>query len=1211
MALHHLPIDETLRVGVDLGEASCGLAALRVQEDGSGSVAFLGVRLFDSALTPDRTSKAAERRAARAQRRRHKVRRQRIAALRQALAAAGLPSDPGDLSRLLFQTPVRRPEGLADAQWARIRNARTWLWRAEGLDALLPPAAWAHVLLHLALHRGYEGKAKGERLTVPDEATAAAPADDESNPKDAQKTDARAKAKDEAGKVRAAARQTLGKIQEAGRRTFGEWMARDVLPGFGADAPTLRNRHGSYAQIATRDLLRAETRALFEAQRRLGNPAATAALEAAMEATFFQKPLRGVADLVGPCPFVPGAKRTARHAPSAEEAVAIQRLQRLQIVDAASGRARPLEAAQVATLLGLLREQATPPRQAKAQAALNLGPHETLFVPSRNAGAKAQGKGPRRGKTPAKAQAAEAKEKDLPILGNKDVFPGTRRMIKVLGAETYRRLAPSTRDRIAEIVAFSATGAEVARLLRPGGSSPGVPGLPKRLYRLLPEAFDSGKFDAFKEAAACSGQAMRAILTHLRAGLDLHHAERAAFPEVDRTLHKPGGLSPQATKATREALAQIDALCRHLGRRPGRIVVELARDLGRGPEQKEEIARMQRKREQERKENRQRLAGLVGRPEAALSSMDLRRYELWLAQEQRCIYTGDAIQRDEILDKALVHLDHIMPRSRGGDDEMANLVLCKASANAEKGDRTPYEWFGADAARWRAFRDRVENSQLKGIAKARLLRQGAMTDEEADAFRNRQLHDTMAASKALLAHLHDLWRDAPAERAPHGAGERRRAIATTGRLTSVLRRLWGLENRKYVPQRDSDGKPVLEKDGTPKRTEDPRHHAIDAAVVATLDTGLVQRLTMTFQAMERRGESGLPSGFEAPWASFRNDVLHQADFGGPFDLPDPDRPGETFRPILPSVQTSRRGRGKIHKDTLYSRPAHLRHLPGVYFDRRSLPETPVKAEGSGPKRRNALDAFLEAIAEARNILDVTPGTDAARPWDALVCDLERWRSEWKALDVLIEAAAQQDNAEEKASLLARQKALLPRRGGPDGPWIRAVRLPVKKSNPMAVRRSGDQEAYVEHDVGAIVRVDVHARPGKDGEDRFVFVPIYRAHLSDPAHAKMPPALAPVARKGPEHWEAVSRETFRFSLHRGDLILATMKNRAALLSAFQSFHITNAMPTLLPVLPHMPAVSAALKRDARRIARVRLTRLGLPEGRPTAGPEAWLWRGRIC
>jgi hypothetical protein len=267
-------------------------------------------------------------------------------------------------------------------------------------------------------------------------------------------------------------------------------------------------------------------------------------------------------------------------------------------------------------------------------------------------------------------------------------------------------------------------------------------------------------------------------------------------------------------------------------------------------------------------------------------------------------------------------------------------------------------------------------------------------------------------------------------------------------------------------------------------------------------------------------------------------------------------------------------------------------------------------KNSGGKRRNELDAVLEAIDEARKILGIQPGTQAAQPWDSLVSDLERWRSAWLDLDGRIKAADRNGNADEKTVLLAQQKALLPRRGGPDGPVIRALRLPFRQAL-IPVRRSGGQEAYVENEAGSILRVDVHARPGKDGTDRFLFVPVYRHQLADPAHAQHPPVKAPVAHENSENWEDVSRETFHFSLYDGDLLLAQTKHKTSLFARFKTFDVSNAMVRMEPLLPHLPKISAALKRDARSIVRIRLTRLGLPEGRPTAGPEAWLWRGKVC
>jgi 5-methylcytosine-specific restriction endonuclease McrA len=52
----------------------------------------------------------------------------------------------------------------------------------------------------------------------------------------------------------------------------------------------------------------------------------------------------------------------------------------------------------------------------------------------------------------------------------------------------------------------------------------------------------------------------------------------------------------------------------------------------------------------------------------------------------RCVYCGKApIGRD-------LHLDHVMPWSRGGDSMPSNLVVSCANCNLSKGDKTPEEW---------------------------------------------------------------------------------------------------------------------------------------------------------------------------------------------------------------------------------------------------------------------------------------------------------------------------------------------------------------------------------------------------------------------------------------------------------------------------------------------------------------------------------------
>src|SRR5579863_2566056 len=51
----------------------------------------------------------------------------------------------------------------------------------------------------------------------------------------------------------------------------------------------------------------------------------------------------------------------------------------------------------------------------------------------------------------------------------------------------------------------------------------------------------------------------------------------------------------------------------------------------------------------------------------------------------RCQYTGKLLRPDE------GSLDHVLPRSRGGEDSWDNLVWSSKDVNARKGNRTPHE----------------------------------------------------------------------------------------------------------------------------------------------------------------------------------------------------------------------------------------------------------------------------------------------------------------------------------------------------------------------------------------------------------------------------------------------------------------------------------------------------------------------------------------
>ena len=77
--------------------------------------------------------------------------------------------------------------------------------------------------------------------------------------------------------------------------------------------------------------------------------------------------------------------------------------------------------------------------------------------------------------------------------------------------------------------------------------------------------------------------------------------------------------------------------------------------------------------------------------------------------------SGTCIYCDSSNSRLAEHKDHIFPQSRGGPDVWDNLVPACGTCNAEKDNRTPFEWLGADRERWARFTQRVEALATQGV----------------------------------------------------------------------------------------------------------------------------------------------------------------------------------------------------------------------------------------------------------------------------------------------------------------------------------------------------------------------------------------------------------------------------------------------------------------------------------------------------------------
>lgn len=72
--------------------------------------------------------------------------------------------------------------------------------------------------------------------------------------------------------------------------------------------------------------------------------------------------------------------------------------------------------------------------------------------------------------------------------------------------------------------------------------------------------------------------------------------------------------------------------------------------------------------------------------------LPLSRYGLWIRDSYTCQYCGDTLKRyGGKLTSHDLTLDHVHPKSRGGDRSWLNLVVSCISCNQRKGNRTPKE----------------------------------------------------------------------------------------------------------------------------------------------------------------------------------------------------------------------------------------------------------------------------------------------------------------------------------------------------------------------------------------------------------------------------------------------------------------------------------------------------------------------------------------
>ncbi|OHB50482.1 MAG: type II CRISPR RNA-guided endonuclease Cas9 [Planctomycetes bacterium GWF2_41_51] len=266
-----------------------------------------------------------------------------------------------------------------------------------------------------------------------------------------------------------------------------------------------------------------------------------------------------------------------------------------------------------------------------------------------------------------------------------------------------------------------------------------------------------------------------------------------------------------------------------------------------------------------------------------------------------CAYSGKSITEEQAKTGEGLEMDHIIPRSKGGNNGMSNLVLCYSTTNQGKKDRTPIDWlteeeFGRLEQRFKHLKDEQDNYITKDNVdmsdKAKWTNLHRRTPKE--GFTEEQLSSSAYAATQTTDWINKVL---------YGSQDRnkRYVFASNGDYTGILRRDWGLFFDEEG-NRSEKGK---------KFRGDHRHHAVDAVVIA-LAPLFFQKIKESFIDFEKQKENkNIKPQWKTiaePWEGFSQQVADE------------------YKKLNVSHRAyNRKITGYLHKDSIYG--------PAIIYDR--------------------------------------------------------------------------------------------------------------------------------------------------------------------------------------------------------------------------------------------------------------------------------------
>ena len=870
-------------LGFDIGVASIGWAFVE-----GGELKDCGVRIFTKAENPkDGSSLALPRREARGARRRLARRKGRLYALKDLICKEfGL-----NLSDYLANAGE-----LPRAYHTNKETKSPYQLRTEALHRKLTPDEFARVILHIAKHRGYGNKHAKESADI------------------------------ENGKVKKAISENAKIMADKGYQSVGQYLYNEFYQksrDFSEAMPksplntqstqefvNVRNKAESYARCVSQKELENELTLIFKRQREFGFKFKEATYKiydengkikeldfekAVLQTAFLQRPLKSFADKIGKCTFFENEFRAPKDSLSAMEFVALTRI--INTLANISKRSGEVYSAQkVREILSIVLDKGEITyKNLRKIIALD----EKMQFP------KDSKLDYSKGEDAEKAKLIE--------------FRKLKDFRKALGG-SFEGFTRTELDNIANDIALIKSKDSLKQTL-----ATKYPNLNEAQRENLSEL----NFDKFIDL---SFKALEVILPYMR-GESLNFKDEckrydeawreAGLVEVAKSTQKGDKLpplleyeanlaNPVVARALSEYRKVLNAILAKYGK-VHKIHLEFTRQAGVSTKERAQIIAEQNKRFRANEEAHKRCADFGLEP----NGKNILKLKLWQEQGRQCVYSGKPICREHFHNPKELEIDHIYPYSRSFDDSQNNKVLVFTSANQNKLDKTPFEAFGSDSAKWSNILTLIE--KLPKPKKNRIANKN-FADKEG-GFIARNIVDTSYIATLTASYTDAFIEFLPlveSENTMLGRGEKgskKHITVVNGSLTATMRHYWGLNSL------------LDDKNSEVKDRSNHLHHALDAIIIAYANDSIIKAFS-DFKKTQEQNKARLiakeiesseykisrrfftPSNFENNEA-FRQNIKRKI-------LGESSQNGEQIGGIFVSKPPRKRARGALHKETFTS-----------------------------------------------------------------------------------------------------------------------------------------------------------------------------------------------------------------------------------------------------------------------------------------------------